>query len=368
MSFPIGETRLVAQPRTRGRTHDIWLLVSAGLLILIGLGAIYSVDSINFGGHYTVRQIAYAGVGLLVFAIANRVSLNWIKGAATPLYIVNLVMLMAVFVIGKSRGEAQRWIDFGPLQFQPSDITKVLLTLTLAAYYANRSEDMKEFKTFFGGILHMLPPFVLVFMQPHLGGAIALLVIWAVVSIYAGVPWKYLLATAAAVAGLAAFAWFTPGILSDYQHKRVRDFLNPDPLAGGYQANQSVIAIGSGGVLGEGFLKGDQKAARYIPDQHTDFVFSVIGEEGGFVGSMLTLSAFGFFFYRVWLVGFRTTTPMARMVVGGLFGVLAFHTIVNLGMVLQLTPVVGLWLPFVSAGGTALWMCMAAVGILDNIK
>ncbi len=205
-------------------------------------------------------------------------------------------------------------------------------------------------------------------MQPHLGGAVALIVIWAVVSIYAGVPWKYFIFAGSLLAALMSFAWFTPGVLSDYQHKRVYDFINPDPKAGGYQATRSIIAIGSGGLAGAGYLKGDQKAAQYIPEQHNDFVFSVIGEEGGLIGSTLVIGFFSFFFYRVWLVGFRTQNAMDRMVVGGLFGVLVFHTVVNLGMVLQLTPVVGLWLPFLSAGGTALWTCMAAVGILDNIR
>jgi len=358
---------LVAETRRESR-HDVWLLIATALLVITGFLAIYSVDSIKFDGHYTVRQVAFAGVGLVVFAIFSRLDLSFLQRASTWLYVFNILMLLAVFFVGRARGEAQRWIDIGPVGFQPSDPCKILLTLTLAAYYANRLEDIRTFRVFLGSLLHIALPFLLVFMQPHLGGAVALLVIWLIVSIYAGVPWKYFTVAGTLLAGLLAFAWFTPGVLSDYQHQRVRDFMHPDPRAGGYQSTRSIIAIGSGGLAGAGFLKGEQKAAQYIPEQHNDFVFSVIGEEGGLIGSVIVLAAFAFFFYRVWLVGFRTTTPMARMVVGGIFGFLAFHTVVNLGMVLQLTPVVGLWLPFVSAGGTALWTCLAAVGILDNIR
>ena len=365
--FPGFRRDLVAESRPQS-SHDVWLLVATALLILTGFMAIYSVDSIKFDGHYTVRQVAYAGIGLIVFAVFSRLKLSFLRNISTWLYVLNILMLVAVFFVGRARGEAQRWIDIGPLGFQPSDPSKILLTITLASYYANRLEDIREFKVFLGSIVHVSVPILLVFMQPHLGGAVALLVIWGVISIYAGVPWKYFIVAGSLLAALISMAWFTPGVLSDYQRKRVYDFVNPDPRAGGYQATRSIIAIGSGGLVGAGYLKGEQKAAEYIPEQHNDFVFSVIGEEGGLIGSTVVLGIFAFFFYRVWLVGFRTRSAMDRMVVGGLFGVLAFHTIVNLGMVLQLTPVVGLWLPFLSAGGTALWTCLAAVGILDNIR
>lgn len=366
-SLPIFRRDLVAETRP-DRHHDVWLLVAAGLLILTGFLAIYSVDSIKFNGHYTIRQVAYAGIGLVVFAVFCRLKVDWLQRHSTWLYILNILMLVAVFFVGRARGEAQRWIDIGPIGFQPSDPSKILLTITLASYYANRQDSIRELKTFLISILHAAPIILLVFAQPHLGGAVALVVIWLIVSIYAGAPWKYFVIAGAIFIGLFTFAWFTPGVMSDYQHQRIESYLNPDPKEGGYQATRSIIAIGSGGLLGAGFLKGEQKAAQYIPEQHSDFVFSVVGEEGGLVGSVIVLACFAFFFYRVWLVGFRARTPMARMLVGGIFGFLAFHTVVNIGMVTQLTPVVGLWLPFVSAGGTALWTCMAAVGLLDTIR
>jgi rod shape determining protein RodA len=203
---------------------------------------------------------------------------------------------------------------------------------------------------------------------------ISLLFLTLIVCITAGVPWKYFPATIAILIGLAGAAWFTPKVVPDYMRARVEAKVDQyvhgkrDPQGRDFQQYNSKIAIGSGGSTGEGFFRGEQKAAGMIPEQQTDFIFSVIGEEGGFFGSSLVIGLFGVFFFFVWRRAFLAQTMMGRLTAIGLMAVLGFHTMVNLAMVLGFGPVVGLWLPFMSHGGTALWMCMGALGLLDQCE
>lgn len=359
---------------SRGRRHDVWLIVSAALLMLTGLLSIYSIDHAQ-ESRYLLRQGVFALLGVVVFLIFNRIKLETFQRLAVPLYAANVLMLIGVLTfLGKSRGVATRWIEIGSFQFQPSELSKILLTLTLAAYLANRQDEIKSFKTFVGAILHVVPICGLVILQPHLGATLALIVLALLGLMYAGVPAKFFPIAIGALALLGTAVWFTPRLLPDYIRERAIGAYNDRVLGQSdnkddtYQQYQAMLAIATGGVMGSGFMQGDQKAAGTVPEQHNDFIFSVIGEEGGLVGSFLVLALFGFFFYRVWLVGFLAKTAYGRIVAGCLFGVLAFHTLVNLAMVLRIGPVVGLWLPFISYGGTALWMCMAAVGLLDQVE
>jgi rod shape determining protein RodA len=192
--------------------------------------------------------------------------------------------------------------------------------------------------------------------------------IWVAVTIVAGVPWRFIFIAAIAGATLGFVAWNVPGILTAEQKSRVLGFLNPDPRGSGYQQTRALVALGSGGAFGSGYLKGDLKATGSVPEQQTDFIFSVIGEEGGLFGVSLLLATFGFFFYRCWLASLRATTTFQRLAGTGMLAALGFHFVANVGMNLMVLPVVGLWLPFVSYGGTALWMCMAAVGFFASSK
>lgn len=353
--------------------HDAWLLLSTLLLLLTGFLSLYSIDS-DWGTNYLNRQILYAGLGIAVYFIFNKIKLEFWRKSATALYLLNIFMLLAVLGFGRARGVAQRWIELGPIQFQPSELTKIILAITLAAYFANRKDEIWKFKTFVGAALHVVPIALLVFMQPHLGGALALLTMGLLGAAYAGVPGKFFPIAIGAFLAVSAFIWFTPKLLPPYIRDRAvtkyqEIFLGDvDRKGDSYQQIQSILAISGGGVVGEGYLKGELKSIAAVPEQHNDFVFSVIGEEGGLAGSMIVLGLFGFFFYRVWLVGFRARSDMGRIVAGCLLTVLAFHTIINLSMVLMIGPVIGMWLPFVSYGGTALWMCLAAVGLLDQIE
>jgi rod shape determining protein RodA len=276
--------------------------------------------------------------------------------------------------MGKDIKGAQRWIDLGPLQFQPSELTKLLIVLTLSTFFAMRSAEIRRFSTFALSFAHIALPLALVLAQPHLGAALVLVVTWLAISIVAGVPAKYIGATMVLGTVCAGMALTVPAIqaklLHGYQQKRIEGVMSrgQDTRGKNYQTDRAEIAFGVGGVLGSGFLRGEQKDKHFIPEQHSDFIFTVVGEEGGLVGSSLVLLCFGFFYYRVFLVMIHATEPFYRMIAGGIFTVLVFHTFVNIGMVLQLLPVVGLWLPFLSYGGTAMWLCMASVGLLLAIR
>lgn len=358
--------------RTERSRHDWWLLISAGLLILTGLLAINSVSE-QQNATYASRQMIFLALGIPVFYICNRVPLELWRKAANPLYVINILMLLATRFAGKSRGIAERWIEIGPLQFQPSEVSKILLAITLAAYYTKRQEELDRPQVFFGAVLHALPIIGLVFLQPHLGAAIVLLCAGFAAALYAGIPGRFFAVAGAGLVAMAALVWFTPGLLKDYHRERAYGFVGwikgtSDVSAEGYHQMQAKMAIGSGGVLGTGYMRGEQVRAKSVPEQENDFIFSVIGEEGGFIGSLLVLGMYGFFFTRVAMVVYRCKTMMGRVVSGTLFATLALHTIINLAMVLQVGPVIGLWLPFLSAGGTALWMCVGAVGLMDQCE
>ncbi len=347
---------------------DVWLIASALILLVGGLIAVHSVDAGSHKVAYLPKQLLWALIGLAPFGVCARVAPEFWQRAHRWLYGINILCLVLVLVMGQAGGGAQRWLSVGPLQFQPSEMSKLLIVVTLSNFYASRLADVRRISTFVLSFLHILPSVVLVYMQPHLGATLTILVIWFVISIYAGVPWSYLITTMLAGVALLGIAFTVPGLMHGYQKGRALAMFGGDSKSSNYQQTRAKIAFGVGGLMGSGYMKGEEKAAGYIPEQQTDFIFTVMGEEGGFVGCALTLAAYGFFFYRVWVVGFRASNPFGRLVAGGILGFLAFHTIVNLGMNLGVSPVVGLWLPFMSYGGTALWLCMASVGLLANLR
>lgn len=359
--------------RKESRGHDWGMLLTAALLLAVGIFSLASIDNAR-GTVFASRQMIFAALGMVVFFVFNRIKLATFRAMAPALYGANILVLVATLLVGKSRGVTSRWIDIGPFQFQPSEISKLLLALTLATYFANREDKMDELGTYLGALLHAAPILALILLQPHLGATVALLFLLLSVAIAAGVPWKYFPATLAILVAVGGIAWFTPKVMPPYMRARVEAQIDKfvggdhDPRGKDYQQWQSKMAIGSGGAMGEGFFRGEQKAAGVIPVQEADFIFSVIGEEGGFFGSCLVLSLYGAFFFFVWRRGFMAQTLMGRSVAVGLMAVLGFHTVANLAMVIGFGPVVGLWLPFMSHGGTSLWMCMGALGLLDQCE
>ena len=368
--FPV--SGIGVEPRRNWARFDFAFALSTVLLILIGLMSLYS-QSAATGSPWFRKQLINVGIGfipLLLFALVH--PKVWIRGA-NLLYVVNVALLAAVLLHGKHTKGAGRWFQLGALQFQPSELAKLLVILTLATFYAARQDSIRSPKTFLLGALHAFVPMVMILLQPHLGAFIVTGVAWFGISILARVPMKFIGFTAAIAALLIGAAFTVPMFQSKffrpYQLERILGMVGPkDAKGANYQTDRAEIAFGVGGVLGSGFMRGEQKAAGFIPEQQNDFILTVIGEEGGLVGCTLVLVTFGIFFYRIWINLVQTTEPFYRMVAGGIFSILAFHMFVNMAMEMKLLPVVGLWLPFLSYGGTAMWLCMACVGLMIGIR
>lgn len=352
---------------------DFWLILAAAILMTVGFMSLYSEGVTRDGGANFRKQVINAIIGLVPFGIFAWVNPRFWQRIAVPIYVVNLVTLMAVLVMGKAAKGAARWIDIGPLQFQPSELAKILIVLTLATFYAARQDRITHLSTFGLGLLHAVVPALMIFRQPHLGAFTVVMVAWFAISLVAHVPLRYLFGVLGVVLFVVGTVVTVPAVrnlMPKYQLERLLGMSEGGKDAQGknWQTDRAAIALAVGGVSGAGYGNGQQKAGHFIPEQHNDFVITVVGEEGGLIGATLVLAAFGFFFYRIFLIMHLATDPFYRMVAAGIFAVLGFHTFVNMAMVLALVPVVGLWLPFLSYGGTALWLCMACVGLLLNIR
>ena len=339
---------------------DPWLALSSACLILVGFMAIYSATAATGPHDVFKKQIVFFLVGLVPFAILWRIPPQIWQRASNALWLLNIGLLAVVLVKGQSAKGAQRWIDIGPMQFQPSEMSKLFCVITLATFFYTRRNEIKKPSTLFMSFLHVGPSLALIFKQPHLGATAVVFCAWLVMAIVAGTPWKHLV-----VAGVCLGLLGGSLSLHGYQKDRLKGFVDKDTKGNSYQTHQAALAFGAGGVFGRGFLKGEQKNT--VPERHNDFIFAVIGEEGGLVVCCLVVAGFLATYGRMWLTMAQTEDYWGRLALAGVITCLGFHTAVNIFMTLAIVPVVGLWLPFMSYGGTALWLCMAFLGLAHNV-
>jgi rod shape determining protein RodA len=287
----------------------------------------------------------------------------WMRHAYS-FYGVVLVALICVEALGAISGGSQRWLDLGLIRLQPSEFMKLAIILSLARFYDGLPRGLV------GRLPSIWPPLVmiglpasLVILQPDLGTALMITAGGLTIMFLGGLPWRYILAPAAALVAAAPIVF---SLLHEYQQKRVLTFFDPesDPLGAGYHITQSKIAIGSGGLFGKGFLQGSQSHLEYLPEQHTDFVFATMAEEWGLLGGVLLIVAFGYVLRWGLSVGLRAETVFARLAAVGLSMTLFFYVLINMMMVMGLAPVVGIPLPLVSFGGSAMMTVLIALGIL----
>ncbi len=353
-------------------SERIWRINWGMVLVLtaiagIGVVALYSAA----GGRYepwaakhAIRYGAALGVLLIVALIHPRV---WLA-LAWPIYIGAMLLLVAVDVIGKTGMGAQRWLMLGPMQIQPSEIAKVAVILVLARYYHGLTrEQAARFLYTLPPLLVILAPVALVMVQPDLGTAMMVLLGGATMLFVAGVRlWMFLAAIVGAV-GFMPFAW---SFMHEYQRKRVLTFLDPDrdPLGAGYHITQSKIAIGSGGLFGKGFLQGTQASLNFLPEKQTDFIFTTFVEEWGLAGGLGLLALFALVLVWGFSIALRSQHHFGRMLALGVCAMLFFYVFINVGMVTGLLPVVGVPLPLVSNGGTAMIVVMFACGLLIGVN
>lgn len=343
-----------------------WTLIFLTLTISVyGIFAIYSAKGGgSVGAAFAQRQLMTIVVGLLILAAAAALDDNVLLRISGWLYWLNVGMLFLVDIMGDSSKGAQRWLDLGIIQIQPSEPAKVVIIITLAAFFIRHFDEIRELRTVLLSLVHMGLPLLLIFKQPDLGTALVFCAIWAGIALAAGVRIKHIAALALAGILLFSVAWQT-NIIKPYQKQRLSSFMNPeaDPRGSGYHVRQSKIAIGSGQVSGKGFLHGTQSQLDFIPEQHTDFIFTVVGEELGFVGSAALVILYWGLIYRIIATMQSTEERLGRMIAGGVAAMVLFHVFVNIGMTLQIMPVTGLPLPLFSYGRSNLVASMAALGL-----
>ena len=391
---------------------DYVLLISVLGLLAIGLLALYSSSNTGAmegnGINYFFKQLVWIGIGLALMMTIVFIPNKLIYESAYILYGVSLFLLVIVMFFGSVGQGAERWLRFGPLYIQPSEIAKLTTILAVARFISQDKVNLNSFKDFILATSFILVPFIFIVRQPDLGtamvfGALALpMFYWAGLKgsnlILILMPFLIMLAsfqfytflilmiiivlylaytrkskTVSIINFLAniSMGMLTPVLwnnLKSYQRNRIKIFLNPeaDPKGAGYQIIQSKVAIGSGGFTGKGFLQGSQTQLRFLPEQHTDFIFAVIGEEFGFLGVLIGLIFFFVFLMRGIFIATIVKSRFNSIVAIGIVTVLAFHVIVNIGMTIGLFPVTGLPLPFLSYGGSALLTNMVMAGILLN--
>jgi rod shape determining protein RodA len=331
----------------------------------IGVAALYSVAGGSLDPWASRHVVRYCiGLGIL-FAVAL-VEIKWLIRLAYPAYLGALLLLAAVLVWGVESGGAQRWLGVGDTSFQPSELMKVALVLALARYYQwLPPEKVSRPQWLIVPLLMIAVPILLALDQPDLGTAALFGIIGFGLLFLAGVSWFYFIAGAVGVIVVLPHVWER---LHDYQRERILTFIDPerDPLGSGYHILQSKIAIGSGGVAGKGFMQGTQAQLNFLPEKHTDFIFTVIAEEMGFLGAMLLLALYLLALLFIAYMALRCRSSFARLAAAGMGLSLFAYVFINVAMVTGLVPVVGVPLPLVSYGGTSMLTMMVALGLVLN--
>lgn len=390
------------------RELDLGLILAVCLITLLGITVIYSATynwDLDVAGGFYEKQIVWTGIALVALLLTLTIPLKFYYAFAYILYGAAICLLILVLEFGD-----HRWFTLGPIHVQPSELAKIATVLALARYLAGRNLNLDRARAFILPVLLVLIPGLLVYKQPDLGtslvfGAVLLpMLYWAglrpivlffiaspLLSLICAFHYLSLIILVLVIAGAiflvrphlvqsvvlvlvnltvavgAPYIW--DHRLHDYQQRRILTFLDPDidKLGAGYQVIQSRVAIGSGGIGGKGFLQGTQTKLAFLPEQHTEFIFSVIGEEFGFIGALAVLALFLFIIYRALQIATLTKSRFSSLVAVGLASILVFHIFVNIGMTIGVMPVTGLPLPFLSYGGSTLVVNMVLVGFLLNI-
>jgi len=404
--------------RTRAGLLDSQLVLAVAALTVFGVAMIFSAGEVNIPNPVTsgawLRQAVWFAIALVAFGVLSRVPVRYIEWVAVPAYVISVVLLAITLLVGVGRGTAagvRSWIDLGPIGFQPSEIAKLATILVLARLLSSRQEAPTSLRELLPPAALVGLPLALVLLQPDLGTALAFVGILFAMLYWAGTPVALLLLIASPVVGLFLsydttvwsvyigviivflylyryhlylFESVTVGIanfasatisrplwntLAPYQRNRILVYLDPevDPRGAGYQVIQSKVAVGSGGLGGKGFTLGPQKRFDFLPEQHTDFIFSVVGEELGFLGTVAVITLFAFVLYRLVRLAEQSHDPFAGLVLLGIFGAWTVHIFVNIGMTVGVVPITGIPLPFVSYGGTFLLMSWVAVAMAVRV-
>jgi rod shape determining protein RodA len=351
--------------------HFDWPLLVCALLV-ISCGLLTVLSATHVPGHVVsgllLRQAMWTVLGLIAVVAALSFDYHWLERYAYLLYALAVAMLVATAVLGASGGGARRWIAMGPASLQPSEFAKVALVIALARHLHRQIGDrplLLRSVLVSAGLL--APPAMLILRQPDLGTVVVLTLSMAALLLVAGLRLRFVLVLAAVLVPTAPYVW---NHLKPYQQRRVVTFINPnaDPLGAGYHIIQSKIAIGSGMLEGKGYLHGTQNRLNFLPEQHTDFIFSVFAEEWGVLGVCVLVALYAALLLRCFIVASRARDSFGVLLAFGLTAMIFCQVLVNIGMATGSLPVVGITLPFFSYGGSSLLASMLAIGLLMNIS
>ena len=342
----------------------VLLIASIGILNLYSAAA--KIETV--GAPLYLKQIFWLVIGLAAMVTIAFVEYRFYSDFAYIVYTIALVLLLIVLAYGMITSGAQRWVKIGPLSFQPSEFVKISFILALAKFF-HRPADRKGYslKQLPIPFLLLLLPMALILKQPDLGTAIVLLLVFFSVLIFVKIRWSSLLAIGMTGAAAVPVLW---NFLKGYQKKRIITFFNPDldPLGAGYHLMQSKIAVGSGGILGKGFMKGTQSKLGFLPEQQTDFIFSALGEEWGLIGSLFVIGLYVVLILWGLRIAVQAKDRFSAILAFGVVAMLFWHVFINVGMVLGMMPVVGIPLPLLSYGGSFIVSTLIGVGLLLNVS
>ncbi|MCU0514737.1 MAG: rod shape-determining protein RodA [Anaerolineae bacterium] len=356
------------EPGSFWQRFDFILLGAVSLLVVFGILMIASATRDAVDPDLVNRvpdQIRFAAVGFVALLALAALDYRLLAGLSTWLYLVMMILLLLVLLLGvEGDAGAQRWLNIG-IRIQPSEIGKIIIIITLANFLATRYKDLDKFPTVIASLIHLAGPTVLIFLQPNLGTTIVFVVIWGAIIWGAGLRLRHILMLIGIVL-LTLPLLFTQ--LRAYQLSRITTFLDPaaDPDAQ-YNIDQALVSIGSGGLLGKGYAAGSQNTGRFLRVRHTDFIFSVIAHEFGMIGGLSVMALIGVVLSRILRGARLAIDPLGSMICYGVAGMIFFQTVVSIGMNLNVMPVTGLVLPFVSSGGTSLLFTMIGVGLVQSV-
>lgn len=346
---------------------DYFLVFSVLTLSIISLTSIYS----SVGLDMAMRQAMFVLLGFFIYFTLSFFDWRTFRESSffvLGIYLVSVGLLITALQFGPEIRSVHRWIKVGPFMLSPAEIGKLALIILLAKYFSMRHVELYKVRhIILSGIYTFIPAF-LVFKQPDLGTSIIFLVLWGGILLVSGIKLRHFIALSMIGIMVVGLAWSF--VLADYQKERVISFLNPrfDPQGIGWGGRQAKIAIGNGGLLGQGINQGSQTQLGFLPEPHTDFIFAAIAEEMGFIGVCLLIGAIGVLVWRILKIVFNTNSNFCRLFAAGFLIVVIFQCLVNIGMNLGLLPITGTPLPFISYGGSSILFTFSGLGILENMR
>jgi rod shape determining protein RodA len=365
------------------RYFDFWLLGAVAFLTIFGITMIRSAIAGNIElveANTVTKQIIFAGVGLLIMVITSMIDYRYWGALSTILFIVTFASLAVLFLFGGALFGSSRWFTVGPILIQPSEFAKITIILIMANFFSQNIEKIKNLRVVLQSLIVTFSIVVWIFLQPDLSTSIVILVLWFALLWASGLDIKMLLIAAAGGIILLVISLplmlvnydptNTTGLIKPYQIGRIINFLFPDEEASFgaiYNVQQALISIGDGGWIGKGYGSGTQVQLRFLKVRHSDFIFSALSEEFGFVGAVLVIATLGFIIYRCLRAARLSSDTYGALIAYGAAALIAFQTIVNVGMNLNLLPVTGLTLPFVSYGGSSLLTLFIAIGLVESV-